>query len=70
MNRSRNYRNGRSYFYYLGDQLTATSDGNTRSSLQLWGAEGLVGTRNALTSPASQNAQGANHGAAAQRHEQ
>ena len=35
----------RTYFYYLGEQLTATSDGNARSSLQLWGADGLVGTR-------------------------
>ena len=38
--------------------------------LQLWGADGLVGTRNALISSAAQNAHRDNHGAAAQRHEQ
>ena len=36
----------RSYFYYMGEKLTAATDGGNSSSLQLWGADGLVGSRN------------------------
>ncbi len=36
----------RTYFYYMGEQLTASSDGVILSSLVLWGADGIVGYRN------------------------
>ena len=35
----------RSYFYYAGEMLIAGSNGNDASGLQLWGADGLVGSR-------------------------
>ena len=35
----------RSYFYYAGEMLIASTNGVDISSLQLWGADGLVGTR-------------------------
>ncbi len=36
----------RTYFYYMGEKLTATSDGVILSGLVLWGADGIVGYRN------------------------
>ena len=35
----------RSYFYYAGEQLIAGTNGVDASGLQLWGADGLVGSR-------------------------
>ena len=35
----------RSYFYYAGEQLIAATNGANVSSLQLWGADGLIGAR-------------------------
>ena len=35
----------RSYFYYAGEQMIAATNGNDVSSLQLWGADGIVGSR-------------------------
>ena len=35
----------RSYFYYSGEMLIASTNGNDVSSLQLWGADGLIGSR-------------------------
>ena len=55
----------RVYFYYTGDTLIAGSNGVDSSGLQLWGADGLVGSRIALTSRAPQHAQCENHRAAA-----
>ena len=35
----------RSYFYYAGEMLIASTNGVDASSLQLWGADGLIGAR-------------------------
>ena len=35
----------RSYFYYLGEQRTAGTNGVEASGLVLWGADGIVGSR-------------------------
>ena len=35
----------RSYFYYSGEQMIAASNGDDASTLLLWGADGLVGSR-------------------------
>ena len=35
----------RSYSYYAGEQMIAATNGNDVASLQLWGADGIVGSR-------------------------
>ena len=35
----------RSYFYYSGEQMIAASNGDDASTLLLWGADGLIGSR-------------------------
>ena len=38
----------RSYFYYAGEQMIALSNGTNASTLLLWGADGLIGTRSSV----------------------
>ena len=39
----------RSYFYYAGEQMIALSNGTNASTLLLWGADCLIGTRSSVS---------------------